>query len=169
MTTTTCVDMQTKPVPDGSQPGFNDSLPEVSPAASLAPTPDPIQDLIPHPSTLNSQPTSPSSLLLPGARQKGTTKHDKLRQNTTSGSRNRRWNQMILPNIILPLRRSDTTRLSQGSTPQLLQPRHHPPVQANSIFRSSLVTFGHLWSSPGRHPLRPPVANQGWAASLLAM
>jgi hypothetical protein len=36
---------------------------------------------------------------------------------------------------------------SQGSTPQLLQPRHHPPVQPNFICRSSLVTFGHLWSS----------------------
>jgi len=53
--------MQSDPVPDGSQPGFNDSLPEASPAASLAPTPDPIQvsGLIPHPSTLNSQPTFP--------------------------------------------------------------------------------------------------------------
>ena len=61
MTTTICVDMQSKPVPDGSQPGFNDSLPGVPPAASLAPTPDPIQvsGLIPHPSTLNSQPTFP--------------------------------------------------------------------------------------------------------------
>jgi len=55
MATTICADMQPKPVADGSQPSFDDSPPE----ASLAPTPDPIQDLIPHPSTLNSQPASP--------------------------------------------------------------------------------------------------------------
>jgi hypothetical protein len=57
MTTTICVDMQPKPRPDGSQSGFNDSLPEVSPAASH------------------------SSLPLLGARPKGD---DKTRQIATN-------------------------------------------------------------------------------------
>ena len=58
---------------------------------------------------------------------------------------------------------------SQGSIPQLLQPRHHPPVQPNFIFRSSLVIFGHVWSSSRRYPARPAVAGRGGTASFQAM
>ncbi|MCX6913472.1 MAG: hypothetical protein NT167_10565 [Verrucomicrobia bacterium] len=65
MTTTTNADRQPKPVPDGCQTGWNDSLPEVPSPASVAAAPDPLQasGLIPHPSTMNPQPTFPR---LPG-------------------------------------------------------------------------------------------------------